>query len=385
MTTNTKDTSTTMPDEPDFSGDVRRVVEEQDGFWKSCSGCHETVDGQETGRFPYSRIFQCHLGFGCRECGGIGAVWDNTDYEDMARFMEQERADKAPQGQPQVTKTAEPVNSGGVSNVGESCEAQPQGVQDFALDQAIQLVKERFIVREDTKRQLSEKYFIEADRALAFVIKAARSTPPARPNISAQVKYLLENYKSVVAGLREEALGDESFGNFHGEYARPYDSIIKQITDCLGALDAQQADPVPRKIEGLDDRAERLHGLLETILSEYSGYLPDIDGPAVRAGYANIEGINVSDVKTRELHIRDYRAKADKILAACAYAAMPEDGEQILREKLGHIHNFARHTLAEKIETAISEFMREASCVKAIQDAGQTDEAKITQQTGESA
>lgn len=27
----------------------------------------------------------CHLGMGCSECGGIGAVWDNTDYSDYGK------------------------------------------------------------------------------------------------------------------------------------------------------------------------------------------------------------------------------------------------------------------------------------------------------------
>ncbi|WP_210171105.1 hypothetical protein, partial [Rhizobium sp. Root483D2] len=53
-------------------------VSEGDGFWKSCSGCHELNEGVPTG--PYSEIMKCNLGMGCRECGGIGAIWDGTDY-----------------------------------------------------------------------------------------------------------------------------------------------------------------------------------------------------------------------------------------------------------------------------------------------------------------
>lgn len=76
--------------EPQTSAQAARVlrnIEPDDGFWRSCSGCHETIDGQETGWHPYSPIFKCHLGAGCRECGGLGAVWDDTDYEDMARAI----------------------------------------------------------------------------------------------------------------------------------------------------------------------------------------------------------------------------------------------------------------------------------------------------------
>ena len=65
-------------------GRVRvKNIEPDDGFWNSCSGCHETNEGAETGFYPYSPDFQCYLGAGCRECGGIGAVWDNADYSDI--------------------------------------------------------------------------------------------------------------------------------------------------------------------------------------------------------------------------------------------------------------------------------------------------------------
>lgn len=55
------------------------------GCWRSCSGCHELNEGVPTG--PYSHVMKCHLGGGCFECGGIGAVWDTTDYADMGRFL----------------------------------------------------------------------------------------------------------------------------------------------------------------------------------------------------------------------------------------------------------------------------------------------------------
>ena len=75
------------PQTPAQAALALRNIEPDDGFWRSCSGCHETVDGQETGWYAYSPIFKCHLGAGCGECGGLGAVWDDTDYEDMARAI----------------------------------------------------------------------------------------------------------------------------------------------------------------------------------------------------------------------------------------------------------------------------------------------------------
>lgn len=61
---------------------VAETLKSQDGAWRSCSGCHELNEGHDTG--PYSAVLKCHLGNGCNECGGIGAVWDTTDYADMA-------------------------------------------------------------------------------------------------------------------------------------------------------------------------------------------------------------------------------------------------------------------------------------------------------------
>lgn len=55
------------------------------GIWRTCTGCHEDNEGYPTG--PYSDTLKCHLGGGCFECGGVGAVWDTTDYEDMGNFI----------------------------------------------------------------------------------------------------------------------------------------------------------------------------------------------------------------------------------------------------------------------------------------------------------
>lgn len=66
---------------------IKETVADSDGFWRSCTGCHETNDGHPSNGAYFSATFNCHLGGGCSECGGIGAIWDNTDYEDMANFM----------------------------------------------------------------------------------------------------------------------------------------------------------------------------------------------------------------------------------------------------------------------------------------------------------
>ena len=65
---------------------IHEVLDEGDGFWKPCCGCQESCDGYvSTKDYPYSEIYRCHPGAGCGECGGIGVVWDDTDYEAYAR------------------------------------------------------------------------------------------------------------------------------------------------------------------------------------------------------------------------------------------------------------------------------------------------------------
>lgn len=68
----------TIPAAPIELSRVAEELAEESGAWVSCSGCHELNEGHPTGE--WSNVLKCHLGLGCRECGGIGAVWDNTDY-----------------------------------------------------------------------------------------------------------------------------------------------------------------------------------------------------------------------------------------------------------------------------------------------------------------
>ncbi|WP_347815587.1 hypothetical protein [Pseudomonas sp. GD04042] len=72
---------------PELEG-VADQLQEGNGFWRSCTGCYETEDGHPVGQYLYSKSLHCMLGAGCSECGGIGAVWDSTDY--AAQFDEEE-------------------------------------------------------------------------------------------------------------------------------------------------------------------------------------------------------------------------------------------------------------------------------------------------------
>lgn len=63
---------------PSWMPQAKDVAEamQDGGHWRSCSGCHETNEGYETGHYPYSPVYQCHVGSGCHECGGIGVTWE---------------------------------------------------------------------------------------------------------------------------------------------------------------------------------------------------------------------------------------------------------------------------------------------------------------------
>jgi hypothetical protein len=76
---------------------IAETVANSAGFWTSCTGCYDTEDGRPTQKYAHSKVFGCEMGSGCSECGGLGVVWDDTDYEEMARFMaDNEAAPAAP-------------------------------------------------------------------------------------------------------------------------------------------------------------------------------------------------------------------------------------------------------------------------------------------------
>lgn len=65
----------------DLAERINERLSEGDGYWQPCSGCYQSNEGYPIG--TYSNTFRCELGIGCSECGGIGAVWDNTDYSEI--------------------------------------------------------------------------------------------------------------------------------------------------------------------------------------------------------------------------------------------------------------------------------------------------------------
>lgn len=79
---------------------IAQAMDQDGGWWKSCSGCHETNEGQETGHYPYSKLFRCHVGAGCSECGGLGVRWEYYSDADLAAM-----ADELAPAQPNTGET----------------------------------------------------------------------------------------------------------------------------------------------------------------------------------------------------------------------------------------------------------------------------------------
>lgn len=80
-------------EEPDFATSIAEVMKEEalGGAacgWRSCTGCHETNEGYETGHYPYSAMFKAYVGSGCGECGGLGVVWEYWSESDLAAMAE---------------------------------------------------------------------------------------------------------------------------------------------------------------------------------------------------------------------------------------------------------------------------------------------------------
>jgi hypothetical protein len=52
-----------------IDGELCQLIEP---YTDSCSGCYETVDGQNVFGYPYDEKAGCFLGSGCEECGYTG-------------------------------------------------------------------------------------------------------------------------------------------------------------------------------------------------------------------------------------------------------------------------------------------------------------------------
>ena len=84
---------------------VAETMEEDGGCWSACSGCQESEDGYvSTKYYPYSPIFKCQPGGGCRECGGIGVIWqDGAFLESYGAALSPALDNTAVEGQSDIT------------------------------------------------------------------------------------------------------------------------------------------------------------------------------------------------------------------------------------------------------------------------------------------
>ncbi|QBH21026.1 hypothetical protein EYC51_16860 [Alcaligenes faecalis] len=144
---------------------ISEAIGDGGGFWRSCSGCHELNEGMATG--PFSETFKCHLGVGCSECGGIGAIWDTTDYDAMADFMAaeyQKRTENTePVGQDQLRDAAQMIEPSG--NSGELPDAARVPLDSLHADAVYLLsrVKQETLSIHDAA--LSIQHHIDSARA----------------------------------------------------------------------------------------------------------------------------------------------------------------------------------------------------------------------------
>ncbi len=183
------------------------------GFWRSCSGCHELNEGHDTG--PQSKVFQCALGNGCSECGGIGAIWDTTDYDAMGDALAAGMAQPQPSGNagelpaierlPRLTEPEAPANTAGLpfhahTNVqmllyGRTCAEAQRKTDQAALQNRPQNIPE--IIPASSKQDADK-----VDAALADMVHAmfrsGNSVPVTRITIDRK------QYDAAIDAARKE-------------------------------------------------------------------------------------------------------------------------------------------------------------------------------------
>ena len=137
--------------------DVSEAMNAKGYFWQTCSGCHETHEGVPTG--PVHPVLGCAVGHGCYECGGIGAVWDTTDYADLSDFLaDKDRA--LPVAAPLCTWPSCGHTAKGQCNPTFAPPvAEQQAIRDQALNDAAQAASNRAAYFRDASETASEAGF----------------------------------------------------------------------------------------------------------------------------------------------------------------------------------------------------------------------------------
>lgn len=224
---------------------VAETLAEGDGFWRSCSGCHETNEGHETGHYPYSKILKCHLGGGCSECGGIGAVWDDTDYEAMGRDFE--RSLVAPSRSPAMAAEAVPF------------EVTEQAAAEWASRHDVDHVLKHF----STQRNA-----IEDARTLHLLAAAPQPAPAdARVGLTDEqrstINALIELTRATFIALDDSEEQEGEDGRQHAINSANFDAV----SNALDRLD-ELPDDKPGETLGAAGKAE---WALRTLLAAHPG------------------------------------------------------------------------------------------------------------------
>jgi hypothetical protein len=164
MNQTTKDAVLTAPVE--LEG-VAEVLENGDGFWRTCDGCHETEDGHPVGHYPFSAILKCDLGGGCSECGGIGAVWDDTDYGAMADAWDAQEIARE-----QTEEAQAPID---YDRVVQICEAHGIGLPIDSVEMVVEIIRHAAPVAPTAAEQAEA---VRADQVaiIKSLIEAVRAT-----------------------------------------------------------------------------------------------------------------------------------------------------------------------------------------------------------------
>lgn len=178
-----------QPSEQDVIVDgLARAVEtlKDAGFWSPCSGCYETEDGHPVGKYAYSEALGCALGSGCHECGGLGAVWDDTDYSDMADTA----TPAADQAQPTEQAVSELTETGRMIWEAEKAFAARYKVVSPAVS-AAQREKIEAAIKHTEYKYFGDYEFSKSDHiAVDTLVEAARSllSQAVAPAVSQDIK-----------------------------------------------------------------------------------------------------------------------------------------------------------------------------------------------------
>ena len=100
-------------------------MDPEEGRWLTCSGCYESEDGHPVGSYPSSALLGCTLGGGCHECGGLGAIWDMTNYADFAELALAQDTATAVVVDEAMTRLAEVLPPRPLPNMDYSYEVSP--------------------------------------------------------------------------------------------------------------------------------------------------------------------------------------------------------------------------------------------------------------------